>query len=131
MFTFSEVSFNLLAFRLESAEAVKLDVATRMKLSSLLALKLSAQGTPVSTLDEVVHERYYFPRWGMSADALAGLLNALTFRFLSPLRRMVPPIGGTLDLSALIFIVIAQLVLMLPVHWLEGAVVQAFRGGAL
>jgi RecJ-like exonuclease len=60
----------------ENAEADKLDVATRMKLSSLLALKLSAQGTPVSTLDEVVHERYYFPRWGMSADALAGLLNA-------------------------------------------------------
>ncbi len=69
--------------------------------------------------------------WVAPDGPLAGLLNALTFRFLSPLRRMVPPIGGTLDLSALIFIVIAQLVLMLPVRWLEGAVVQAFRGGAL
>ena len=68
--------------------------------------------------------------WVAPDGPLAGLLNALTFRFLSPLRRMVPPIGGTLDLSALIFIVIAQLVLMLPVHWLEGAVVQAVRGGA-
>lgn len=60
----------------EDAETDTLDVATRMKLSSLLALKLTAQGTTVSTLDEVVHERYFFPRWGMSADALAGLLNA-------------------------------------------------------
>jgi RecJ-like exonuclease len=56
--------------------AEEIDEAHRMKLSSLLALKLTAQGTPVVTLDEVVHERYYFPRWGMSADALAGLLNA-------------------------------------------------------
>lgn len=60
----------------EDADADKLDMASRMKLSSLLALKLTAQGTPVSTLDEVVHERYYFPRWRMSADTFAGLLNA-------------------------------------------------------
>lgn len=60
----------------EDAEADKLDMALRMKLSSLLALKLTAQGTPVSTLDEVVHERYHFPRWGMNADTFASLLNA-------------------------------------------------------
>lgn len=60
----------------EDAETDKLDEAMRMRLSSLLALRLTAQGTPVSTLDEVVHERYYFPKWGMSADALSGLLNA-------------------------------------------------------
>ncbi|MDW5563887.1 MAG: DHH family phosphoesterase [Methanomassiliicoccus sp.] len=60
----------------EDADTDKLDVGIRMKLSSLIALRLTAQGTPMSTLDEVVHERYFFPRWGMSADALAGLLNA-------------------------------------------------------
>ncbi|MBI0582883.1 MAG: DHH family phosphoesterase [Methanomassiliicoccus sp.] len=59
-----------------NAEVERLDDAQRMKLSSLLALRLTAQGTPMSTLDEIVHERYHFPRWGMSADALAGLLNA-------------------------------------------------------
>ncbi len=53
-----------------------IDEAQRMKLSSLLALKLTAQGTPVTTLDEVVHERYHFPRWRMSADMFASLLNA-------------------------------------------------------
>lgn len=62
--------------------------------------------------------------WVAPDGPLAGLLNALTFRFLAPLRRLIPPLGGTLDLSALIFIVLAQLVLMLPVRWLEGAVFQ-------
>lgn len=60
----------------EDADADGLEVAARMKLSSLLALKLTEQGTPVTTLDEVVHDRYYFPKWGMSAETLAGLLNA-------------------------------------------------------
>ena len=55
------------------------------------------------------------------------MLNALTFRFLAPIRRRVPPLGGTLDLSPLILIVAAQLLLMLPVRWLEGVVVTLFR----
>jgi YggT family protein len=58
---------------------------------------------------------------------VAGLLNALTYRFLAPVRRIVPPLGGTLDLSPLIVIVLAQLALMLPVHWLETVVLGAFR----
>lgn len=69
--------------------------------------------------------------WVAPDGPLAGLLNALTFRFLAPLRRRIPPLGGTLDLSPLIFIVLAQLLLMLPVRWLEGAVYQLFRVGAL
>jgi YggT family protein len=65
--------------------------------------------------------------WTAPDGPLAGVLNALTFRFLAPIRRIVPPLGGTLDLSPLILIVLLQLVLMLPVHWLEGAVVALFR----
>jgi len=65
--------------------------------------------------------------WTAPDGPLAGVLNALTFRFLAPLRRVVPPLGGTLDLSPLILIVLAQLALMLPVRWLEGAVVALFR----
>jgi YggT family protein len=65
--------------------------------------------------------------WIAPDGPLSGLLNALTFRFLAPLRRRIPPLGGTLDLSPLIFIVLAQLVLMLPVRWLEGAVLQSMR----
>jgi YggT family protein len=57
--------------------------------------------------------------WVAPDGPLAGLLNAMTFPFLRPLRRLVPPIGGTLDLTPLILIVLLQLVLILPVAWLE------------
>jgi YggT family protein len=51
--------------------------------------------------------------WVAPDGPLAGLLNALTFPFLRPVRKVIPPIGGTLDLSPLVFIVAAQIVLML------------------
>ena len=62
--------------------------------------------------------------WVAPDGPLAGVLNALTFRVLAPIRRVLPPLGGTLDLSPLIAIVLAQLLLMLPVAWLEQAVAQ-------
>jgi len=65
--------------------------------------------------------------WVAPDGPIAGLLNALTYRFLAPIRRRVPPIGGALDLSPLIVIVLAQLVLMLPVQWLENAVLTLLR----
>lgn len=65
--------------------------------------------------------------WVAPDGPFAGVLNALTFRFLAPIRRRVPPLGGTLDLSPLILIVALQLLLMLPVRWLEGAVLVLFR----
>jgi YggT family protein len=65
--------------------------------------------------------------WVAPDGPLAGLLNALTFRFLAPIRRVVPPIGGALDLSPLILIVFLQLLLMLPVRWVEAAIVSALR----
>ena len=60
--------------------------------------------------------------WVAPDGPFAGLLNALTFRFLSPIRRVVPPIGGALDLSPLILIVILQLILIVPLAWLERTV---------
>ena len=62
--------------------------------------------------------------WTAPDGPFAGVLNALTFRFLRPIRKVVPPIGGQVDLSALIVIVLCQLVLLLPVAWLE----QLLRG---
>ena len=57
--------------------------------------------------------------WFAPDGPLAGLLNAMTFPFLRPLRRVIPPIGGALDLTPLILLVILQLILILPVRWLE------------
>ena len=65
--------------------------------------------------------------WVAPDGPFAGVLNALTFRFLAPIRRRIPPLGGALDLSPLIVIVLAQLALMLPVRWLEGVALTLFR----
>jgi YggT family protein len=51
--------------------------------------------------------------WVAPDGPLSGLLNALTFPLLRPIRKVLPPIGGTLDLSPLVVIVIAQILLML------------------
>ena len=65
--------------------------------------------------------------WVAPDGPLAGVLNALTFRFLAPVRRIVPPLGGTLDLSPMIVFIVAMLVLKVPIAWLEQTVVAAFR----
>ena len=62
--------------------------------------------------------------WVAPDGPLAGLLNALTDPFLRPVRKLIPPLGGTLDLSPLIVIVLAQLALILPVAWLESALTR-------
>ncbi|MGE5171724.1 MAG: YggT family protein [Rudaea sp.] len=64
--------------------------------------------------------------WVAPDGPLAGVLNALTFPLLRPVRRLVPPIGGTLDLSPLIVIVVAQLLLITLVPWLESGVTRLF-----
>ena len=64
--------------------------------------------------------------WVAPDGPLAGVLNALTFPVLRPVRRVVPPIGGTLDLSPLIVIVVAQLILITVVPWLESSATRLF-----
>jgi YggT family protein len=64
--------------------------------------------------------------WVAPDGPVAGVLNALTFPLLRPIRRVVPPIGGTLDLSPLIVIVLAQLLLITIVPWLESGATRLF-----
>jgi YggT family protein len=64
--------------------------------------------------------------WVAPDGPLSGVLNALTFPVLRPVRRVVPPIGGTLDLSPLIVIVLAQLLLITIVPWLESGATRLF-----
>lgn len=65
--------------------------------------------------------------WFGPDGPLAGFLNAMTFRFLAPIRRMIPPVGGTLDLSPLILIVVIQILLVWPIPWLESAIRTLLR----
>ena len=64
--------------------------------------------------------------WVAPDGPLSGTFNALTFPFLRPIRRVLPPIGGTLDLSPLIVIVVAQIALMTIVPWLESGLTRLF-----
>lgn len=56
--------------------------------------------------------------WFNPYSPAAPLLNALVQPFLGPLRKRIPPVGGV-DLTPLVLIVILQLILMLPIAWLE------------
>jgi len=65
--------------------------------------------------------------WFSPDGPLAGFLNAMTFRFLAPIRRMIPPVGGTLDLSPVVLIVLIQILLIWPIPLLEAVIRSLFR----
>ena len=63
--------------------------------------------------------------WVGPYSPLMPLANSMTRPFLSVFQRRVPPIGNV-DLSPLFALVVIQLLLMLPVAWLESAVGRMF-----
>lgn len=58
--------------------------------------------------------------WVNPYNPAAPILNGITNPFLRPFRRRVPTVGGV-DLSPLFVVVACQLILMIPVAWLEGS----------
>ena len=56
--------------------------------------------------------------WVNPYSPVAPLLTAITWRFLQPLRRIVPVLGSV-DLSALLLLIICQLILIVPIRALE------------
>jgi YggT family protein len=61
--------------------------------------------------------------WVGPYSPLMPLANSLTRPFLRVFQRRVPPIGNV-DLSPLFVLVVIQLLLMLPVAWIESTVTQ-------
>lgn len=59
--------------------------------------------------------------WVNPFSPIMPVLDAITGPFLRPLRRRIPTVGNV-DLTPLIFFVLCQLIIMLPVRWLEAAV---------
>ena len=57
--------------------------------------------------------------WFNPHTPIAPVLNAVTWRFLNPLRRIVPVVGS-IDFSALVLFIICQLIVIVPIHYLEG-----------
>lgn len=61
--------------------------------------------------------------WVNPYSPMAPMLNTLSRPFLKPFQRVVPPIANV-DLSPLIVIIICQLLLMLPVAFMESELVR-------
>ena len=50
---------------------------------------------------------------------VAPFFTALTNPLMKPVKRVIPPVGGV-DISPIFVLIFLQLLLMLPVAWLEG-----------
>jgi YggT family protein len=61
--------------------------------------------------------------WFNPHSPFEGLLNVVTYPFLTPLRRRIPPLGN-IDLTVLILIIVCQLILIVPMAWLESIAVR-------
>ena len=64
--------------------------------------------------------------WVNPYTPVGPLLNTMTRPFLRPLQRVVPPIANV-DLSPLVLIIMCQLLLMVPIAYLELLVSRLFR----
>lgn len=56
--------------------------------------------------------------WFNPHTSFAPILNAISAPFIRPIRRRIPP-AGTVDLSAFVLIIICQLMLMIPIYFLD------------
>ena len=61
--------------------------------------------------------------WTNPHTPIAGLLNVVTHPFLTPLRRRIPPLGN-IDLTLLVLLILCQLILSVPLGWLENLAVR-------
>ena len=61
--------------------------------------------------------------WVNPYSPLSPVLNALSRPFLRPFQRMIPPVANV-DLSPLFVIIICQLLLMLPVAFMESELLR-------
>ena len=86
-------------------------------LALVMLLKIGLYIVMVAVIVQVVLS------WVGPYSPLMPLANSLTRPFLRVIQRRVPPIGNV-DLSPLFVVVVIQLLLMLPVAWLESTVSQ-------
>ena len=86
--------------------------AALVLLAALRVVKLSLYILMVAVVVQAILS------WVNPYSPIAPLLNSLTLPFLRPLRKRIPPLANV-DLSPLILIIILQLILIVPVQWLE------------
>jgi YggT family protein len=68
--------------------------------------------------------------WVNPYHPVAPFFNALTNPFMRPVKRVIPTIGGV-DISPVFVLIFFQLLLILPVQWLEVESARMLRGALL
>lgn len=68
--------------------------------------------------------------WVNPYHPAAPFFNALSRPFMRPVQKVIPTIGGV-DISPIFVLIFLQLLLMLPVTWLESGAVRMARAAAL
>lgn len=63
--------------------------------------------------------------WFNPHSPMAGLMAAVTQPFLLPLQRRIPPFGN-IDLTLLLLLIVCQLILIVPLRWLESLALSLF-----
>lgn len=89
-------------------------------LAALAVLKMLIYIVLVATLVQALLS------WINPGSPIAPLLDAMTRPMLRVFRRRIPPIGNV-DLSPLFVLVACQLLLMLPIAWLESEALRLLR----
>jgi YggT family protein len=100
-------------------EAVGVALAVMALLALVLLAKIVLYILMVAVIVQVVLS------WVNPYSPVMPLLNSMTRPFLGAFQRRIPPIGNV-DLSPLFAIVVIQLLLILPIAWLEVSVTRLF-----
>jgi YggT family protein len=118
----------LLAFAVEAGYLLAILAVQGLPLSGLPAIAL-----PVWAAVKLLRLSVYLLMVALIAQAVlswispytpvAGLLAAITRPFITPLRRRIP-LFGNLDLTPLLLLIVCQLILIVPLGWLERMVMQ-------
>jgi YggT family protein len=95
-------------------------IAALAALAAIAVVKMLVYIVLFSTLIQAVLS------WINPGSPVAPLLDAMTRPFLGLFRRRVPPVGNV-DLSPLLLIIACQLLLMLPLAWLESEALRLLR----
>ena len=114
------VLFAVLALRgMEAEAATGTVIVAILVLAAIKILKISIYILMVAVIVQAILS------WVNPYSPIGPLLNSLTQPFLRPLQKRVPMVANV-DLSPLVLIIVLQLILMLPVAWLEMNVVRLF-----
>lgn len=68
--------------------------------------------------------------WVNPYHPVAPFFDALTKPFLRPFQKTIPPIGGV-DITPVLVLIVCQLIIMLPITWLEGNAIALIKRGLL